>query len=66
MPTMPILPTGVPVRKRLFDLLLVLPGIMLISPILGWLALALLYQRRAPGDLPPAARRAAREDFLHL
>ena len=37
-----IFPEGVPVRKRLFDLLLTLPGFLLISPILGILALLVL------------------------
>ncbi len=41
-------PPGVPARKRLFDLLLVLPGIMLISPILALAALALLYSEGRP------------------
>jgi sugar transferase EpsL len=30
-----LFPPGVPIRKRVFDLLLVIPGMLLISPILG-------------------------------
>jgi sugar transferase EpsL len=41
-------PTGVPIIKRLFDLLLVTPGLILISPILGIVALTILI-----GDGPP-------------
>ena len=41
-------PPGVPIIKRLFDLLLVAPGLILISPILGIVALAVLI-----GDGPP-------------
>ncbi len=33
--TAKILPPGVPLRKRLFDLILTLPGLVLISPLLG-------------------------------
>jgi sugar transferase EpsL len=43
-----ILPKGVPVRKRLFDLLLALPGIILVSPVLGGIALALLLSEGKP------------------
>ena len=41
-------PPGVPIIKRLFDLLLVTPGLILISPILGIVSLAVLI-----GDGPP-------------
>jgi lipopolysaccharide/colanic/teichoic acid biosynthesis glycosyltransferase len=34
-----LFPRGVPVIKRLFDLLLVVPGFLLVSPLLGILAL---------------------------
>jgi sugar transferase EpsL len=34
-----LLPPRVPVRKRLFDLLLAVPGLILLSPILGFIAL---------------------------
>jgi sugar transferase EpsL len=37
-----ILPPGVPIIKRLFDLLLTLPGLILISPLLGLIALVML------------------------
>jgi len=37
-----ILPPGVPVVKRLFDLLLTLPGLIIISPLLGLIALIML------------------------
>jgi lipopolysaccharide/colanic/teichoic acid biosynthesis glycosyltransferase len=35
-------PPGVPIGKRLFDLFLTLPGLILISPLLGFLALVML------------------------
>ncbi len=34
-----ILPAGVPLIKRIFDLLLTLPGLILLSPLLGLIAL---------------------------
>jgi len=37
--TMRLFPTGVPLRKRIFDLALVIPGLLIISPILGLTAL---------------------------
>jgi sugar transferase EpsL len=40
-------PTGVPIRKRLFDLILTIPGLILISPILGLVAL-LIWLRLGP------------------
>ncbi len=43
-----LFPAGVPVSKRLFDLLLVLPGIVLVSPILGCVALALVISEGHP------------------
>ncbi len=33
---------SIPIRKRLFDLVLVLPGLLLISPLLGLISLAIL------------------------
>ena len=50
-------PHGVPLRKRLFDLLLTVPGLVLISPVLAVLALAVrialgtpvLFRQRRPG-----------------
>ena len=36
---MRLFPAGVPVSKRLFDLCLTLPGVILISPVLGAIAL---------------------------
>jgi len=45
---MTLFPAGVPARKRLFDLLLVLPGLVLVSPILGITALALLLSEGRP------------------
>jgi sugar transferase EpsL len=36
-----IFPKGVPVRKRLFDLLITLPGLILLLPVMGGVALAL-------------------------
>ena len=35
----PIFPRGVPPAKRIFDLLLVVPGLILLSPLLGVIAL---------------------------
>jgi sugar transferase EpsL len=43
-----IFPGGVPVRKRLFDLLLTVPGLILISPILLAAALAILITEGRP------------------
>ena len=36
---MPLFIPGIPLRKRLFDLLLTIPGLILISPLLGFTAL---------------------------
>ncbi len=52
-----IFPTGVPIQKRLLDLLIAIPGIILISPLLGlvallvWLRLGLpvLFRQTRPG-----------------
>lgn len=41
-------PRGVPVQKRLFDLLLTVPGMILLSPILGITALMLLLTEGRP------------------
>jgi sugar transferase EpsL len=43
-----IFPGGVPVSKRLFDLLLTIPGLILISPILLVAALAILITEGRP------------------
>lgn len=43
-----IFPAGVPVHKRLFDLLLTVPGFILISPLLGIIALILLLTEGRP------------------
>jgi lipopolysaccharide/colanic/teichoic acid biosynthesis glycosyltransferase len=42
------LPSGIPFRKRLFDLLLTLPGLVLISPILLILALLVRFFLGSP------------------
>ena len=34
-----LFPQGIPLRKRIFDLVLTLPGVLLISPVLGLIAL---------------------------
>jgi len=34
-----LIPAGIPLRKRIFDLLLTLPGFLLISPLLGIISL---------------------------
>jgi sugar transferase EpsL len=49
-PTAPpaLLPAGVPASKRLFDLLLTVPGFLLISPLLGILALIVLFTQGRP------------------
>jgi sugar transferase EpsL len=41
-------PPGVPVFKRLFDLLLTIPGLVLISPVLGTVALIILITEGRP------------------
>jgi len=43
-----LFPTGVPAIKRLFDLLLTLPGLILVSPILGIIALIMLLTEGRP------------------
>jgi lipopolysaccharide/colanic/teichoic acid biosynthesis glycosyltransferase len=43
-----LFPHGVPKRKRLFDLALSLPGAMLISPVLGAIALLIRWRMGAP------------------
>ena len=50
-------PPGVPIRKRLFDLALAIPGLILISPLLGLIALLIrwrlgppvIFRHRRPG-----------------
>lgn len=52
-----ILPAGMPLRKRLFDLLLTVPGLILVSPVLLLIAVAvavvhgfpILFRQRRPG-----------------
>ena len=52
-----LLPPGVPLSKRLFDLILTLPGLLLISPLLGligvlvriFLGSPLLFLQMRPG-----------------
>ena len=41
-------PPGVPISKRLFDLALVIPGIILISPLLGLIALLVWLKHDRP------------------
>jgi sugar transferase EpsL len=41
-------PAGVPFSKRLFDLLLTIPGLILLSPLLGIVALILLINQGRP------------------
>src|SRR3972149_4204577 len=43
-----VFPRGVPVAKRLFDLLLTIPGLVLIWPMLGVLALAIRWRLGSP------------------
>jgi sugar transferase EpsL len=43
-----LFPDGVPVRKRLFDLALSIPGFVLVSPILGLIALAVRISDGSP------------------
>ncbi|HLE22959.1 MAG TPA: sugar transferase [Anaerolineales bacterium] len=43
-----VFPRGVPVAKRLFDLLLTIPGLVLIWPLLGVLALAIRWRLGSP------------------
>jgi sugar transferase EpsL len=45
--SMRFFPTGVPIHKRLLDLLITIPGIILISPLLGLVAL-LVWLRFGP------------------
>ena len=45
---MRLLPRGVPPHKRLFDLLLTLPGVILLSPLLAGIALLLRIQHGPP------------------
>jgi lipopolysaccharide/colanic/teichoic acid biosynthesis glycosyltransferase len=43
-----LFPPGIPKRKRLFDLLLTIPGLVLISPLLGIIALILWLTQGGP------------------
>ncbi len=45
--SMRFFPTGVPIRKRILDLLITMPGIILISPLMGLVAL-LVWLRFGP------------------
>ena len=45
---MRIIPQGVPLSKRIFDLVITLPGIVLVSPILAVAALLILIQEGRP------------------
>lgn len=45
--SMRFFPTGVPIRKRILDLLITMPGIILISPLLGLVAI-LVWLRFGP------------------
>ena len=55
--TAKLLPSGVPLSKRLFDLILTLPGLVLISPLLGligvlvriFLGSPVLFRQMRPG-----------------
>lgn len=42
------LPAGVPLRKRVFDLVLTIPGLILISPLLGLLAVLIRLRLGSP------------------
>ena len=52
-----LIPTGMPFQKRLFDLILTIPGLILISPLMGILALIIwlsegtpiFFRQRRPG-----------------
>jgi sugar transferase EpsL len=43
-----LLPTGVPVHKRIFDLVLTIPGLILTSPLFGLLALSVRLRMGKP------------------
>lgn len=45
---MKFFPSGIPISKRLFDLILVIPGVVLISPILGLIALLVWIKHGRP------------------
>ena len=45
---MTLFPSGVPLRKRLFDLVLTLPGLIVLSPFLGSLALMVRWRLGSP------------------
>lgn len=42
------LPTGIPLRKRVFDLVLTIPGLILISPLLGLLVILIRLRLGSP------------------
>ena len=46
--TVKLLPPGVPLSKRLFDLILTLPGLVLISPLLGLIAVLVRIFQESP------------------
>jgi lipopolysaccharide/colanic/teichoic acid biosynthesis glycosyltransferase len=45
---MTLFPSGVPIRKRLFDLALTIPGLIVISPFLGLLACLVRWRLGSP------------------
>ncbi|MGD8603211.1 MAG: sugar transferase [Anaerolineales bacterium] len=45
---MTLFPSGVPLRKRLFDLALTVPGLILLSPLLGLLAVLIRWRLGSP------------------
>jgi lipopolysaccharide/colanic/teichoic acid biosynthesis glycosyltransferase len=55
---MSFFPKGVPIQKRLLDLLITIPGIILISPLLGLIALLVLLRFG-----PPVLFRQVRPGF---
>jgi len=59
------LPPGVPARKRLFDLLLTLPGFLVVSPILALLAL-LTYLAQGRPILYKQARGGLRGKIFYV
>jgi len=54
-----LFPRGVPMAKRGFDLVLTIPGLLLITPLLGALALMIRWRLGHPGSLRAEPPRAA-------
>jgi lipopolysaccharide/colanic/teichoic acid biosynthesis glycosyltransferase len=57
-----LFPPGVPASKRLFDLVLTIPGILLVSPLLGLLAIGVRWRLGSPvffEQIRPGLRGAA-------